>query len=231
MPLAAIERDDAVDVIVPLDEVADLPVARPRAPWRTAIPTNRTAGLPGWHRASPSIRSQHDLRQVAWPPAHRSSPMTTGPVIVGVGGASGADDALALGQLMAAAADATVVPVTASAGTDPAEVLHDAAIARNAAMIVVGSPHRGMLGRARPGSVARRLLTSAACPVAVAPRGYANRRDPRLQRIGAAYEPTREGQAALATAHHMAARTGAELVAIGCGRCTTWRSPGRPPTT
>jgi nucleotide-binding universal stress UspA family protein len=41
--------------------------------------------------------------------------------------------------------------------------------------LVVGSTTKGRLGRIMPGSVGRRLLHDAPCPVAIAPRGYRDR--------------------------------------------------------
>ena len=57
-------------------------------------------------------------------------------------------------------------------GGSAAWVMSDYAERGEVDLIVVGSPHRGALGRVFVGSVANSLLHGAACPVAVAPRGY-----------------------------------------------------------
>ena len=54
----------------------------------------------------------------------------------------------------------------------------------SALAIVVGSSHRGPVGRIVPGSVGERLLHGAPCPVAVAPRGYSGEAFAGIQRIG-----------------------------------------------
>src|SRR5688572_15324143 len=55
----------------------------------------------------------------------------------------------------------------------PARGLYNLAGERGAALIVVGSTHRGPVGRVLRGSVGDNLLNGAPCAVAVAPRGYA----------------------------------------------------------
>ncbi len=51
-------------------------------------------------------------------------------------------------------------------------------------LIVVGSTTRGPLGRLVIGGVGERLLAGAACPVAIAPRGYGDAPPARLARVG-----------------------------------------------
>jgi nucleotide-binding universal stress UspA family protein len=90
-------------------------------------------------------------------------------------------------------------------GGSAAWVMSDYAERGEADLIVVGSPHRGAVGRVFVGSVANSLLHGAACPVAVAPRGYGQqRRDlpPRL--IGVAYDGTPESKVALRHAEALA---------------------------
>jgi len=140
--------------------------------------------------------------------------MTARPVIVGVDGADRARDAVALGRRLADALRAPL-DVVAASGSSPDRLLHDAAVREGAVAIVLGSTARGRIGRIVPGGTARRLLEGAACPVAVAPAGYADLPRTRFRRIGAGFEPTPEGHAALAQAHRLAASTGAELHAVG----------------
>ena len=54
----------------------------------------------------------------------------------------------------------------------PAHGLHNLAVDNAATVAVVGSTHRGALGRVRPGSTGERLLSGSPCAVAVAPHGY-----------------------------------------------------------
>lgn len=55
------------------------------------------------------------------------------------------------------------------ADDSPGEGLLRIAEREHADLIVVGSSHRGTLGRVLPGSVPELLLHSASCPIAVAP--------------------------------------------------------------
>jgi nucleotide-binding universal stress UspA family protein len=78
-------------------------------------------------------------------------------------------------------------------------------------IIVVGSTHRGKIGRVLPGSVGRRLLQGSPCAVAVAPSGYAEERRSAVRIIGVGYTGTAESRQALGWAHSLARRVGARL--------------------
>jgi nucleotide-binding universal stress UspA family protein len=93
--------------------------------------------------------------------------------------------------------------------------LQQVADAESALAIVVGSSDRGPVGRIAPGSVAKRLLHGASCPVAVAPRGYSTEAFAGIQRVGVGYTPGPEAGEALAAAVGVAARTGAALRLLG----------------
>ena len=80
--------------------------------------------------------------------------------------------------------------------------------AESADLVVVGSSHRGALGRAVPGTTAVRLLHSAPCAVAVAPRGY---HGGDIRRIGVAYDGSPEADAALRAAESLALELSASL--------------------
>ncbi len=84
--------------------------------------------------------------------------------------------------------------------------LKDLAAGEQADFIVIGSTHRGQLGRVVPGSVGERLLSGAPCPVAVAPRGYANTDHFGLGLIGAAFDGSPESDIALQYAFALAKR-------------------------
>ena len=80
-------------------------------------------------------------------------------------------------------------------------------------LLVVGSNSRGSLGRWFLGDDTRAALSGAACAVAVAPSGYAERPGP-ISRIGVAYNGTPESETALAVARGLAARCGASIRAL-----------------
>jgi nucleotide-binding universal stress UspA family protein len=88
--------------------------------------------------------------------------------------------------------------------------LRELAEAEESDLIVVGSTHRGRIGRVCPGSVGERVLNEAPCAVAVAPRGLADR-GLQFGTIAIGFDGSKEAQAALQTAIDLAKRTGASL--------------------
>jgi nucleotide-binding universal stress UspA family protein len=92
----------------------------------------------------------------------------------------------------------------------PARGLADEARRRGAPLIAVGASHRSQLGRALFGGTAERLMTGSPCPVAVAPKGYANQ-VARLRTIGCAFDGSAEARAALAWARTLAGAAGCDL--------------------
>jgi nucleotide-binding universal stress UspA family protein len=111
--------------------------------------------------------------------------------------------------------------------------LHEEAERSDADLLVVGSSHRGAIGRVLPGSVTRQVLHAAPCPVAVAPAGL---RDgtPALRRVGVAFDGAPEAVRALAAGARIAAEHGAQLtlltvvapVAVSAGWGGAWVDPG-----
>lgn len=93
--------------------------------------------------------------------------------------------------------------------------LHDVAEAHRAALITIGSTHRGRLGRVFPGTTADRLLTAAPCAIAVAPSGFRHT-EPALGRILVAFDGSAEAIEALGMAVRLALGAGAsiELLAV-----------------
>lgn len=91
--------------------------------------------------------------------------------------------------------------------------LHDVAIELDAAAIVVGSSHRGAIGRVLAGSVGANLLHGAPCPVAIASRGF-ERNTAVFSRIGVGFVDTLEGRGALSAASGIANATGARVDVI-----------------
>jgi nucleotide-binding universal stress UspA family protein len=96
----------------------------------------------------------------------------------------------------------------------------------DAGLIVVGSTHRGTLGRVLPGSVGERLLKGSPCAVAVAPRGYARSGARRIATIGVGYDASRDAGLALRKAQALARRFGARLRMIGVAPEVEELTPG-----
>ena len=106
-------------------------------------------------------------------------------------------------------ATAEVVP-----GTFAARELQRVTERPETGLIVVGSTTRGPLGRLLVGGVGERLLSGAACPVAIAPRGYADAPASGLTRIGVGVDGSDEARLALDAALALARAAGAELRVI-----------------
>jgi nucleotide-binding universal stress UspA family protein len=96
------------------------------------------------------------------------------------------------------------VETRALAGGSPGRMLTECAEAERVGTIVLGSPHRGPIGRALIGSVARGVLHGAPCEVAVAPRAYAGQAHPPCRTIAVAYDGSPEAKAALRRAEDLA---------------------------
>jgi nucleotide-binding universal stress UspA family protein len=81
-------------------------------------------------------------------------------------------------------------------GHSPAHGLHVLSEDAEADLVVVGSSHRGDVGRVLAGSTGERLLNSSPCPVAVAPKGFASDAGtPRM--IGVPFDGSQEANTAL----------------------------------
>lgn len=93
----------------------------------------------------------------------------------------------------------------------PAEGLHRLAEDQDAALLAVGTTHRGSVGRVIPGSVADHLLHGAPCPIAVVPATYAGG---SVRTVAVAYDERPESNGALAAAEQFARRLRARLVVI-----------------
>jgi nucleotide-binding universal stress UspA family protein len=102
----------------------------------------------------------------------------------------------------------------ADAIADPSapHALHSLAESRDAAMVVVGSTHRGAMGRIMPGSTGERLLHGLPCPVAIVPRGYVDA-DP-IRSVGVGYDGSEESEAALHAGYELARHCHATLRVI-----------------
>ena len=104
--------------------------------------------------------------------------------------------------------------------------LHAAAEDEDAAVLVVGSSHRGTIGRLALGSHSERVLTGAPCAVAVAPLGLADNDDWKLKRIAVGYDGSKEAEAAMQTGRRIAVATGGALQLIAVVESTVdgWES-------
>ena len=120
------------------------------------------------------------------------------------------------------------VTTEAIASRTPALALQEVADRDRAQMIVVGSCHRGPVGRTLAGSVGESLLHGASCSVAIAPHGDGERDQDRVQRIAVAFDGSSESWAALETAIGLAERCHATVTAIAVadyptyGYATAW---------
>jgi len=93
--------------------------------------------------------------------------------------------------------------------------LQQVAETESADLIVLGSTHRGQVGRVLPGSVGERLLSGAPCAIAIAPKGYSSGIHPSLGIIGVGYDGGEESKLALAMATDLARGTDSSLRLIG----------------
>jgi nucleotide-binding universal stress UspA family protein len=94
------------------------------------------------------------------------------------------------------------------------KALHELAELEQADLIVLGSSHRGRLGRIYPGSTATRLLHSAPCAIVVAPRGFGRHERAGLRQIAVGYDGLPEARAALRAAEELADAEGAALLLL-----------------
>jgi nucleotide-binding universal stress UspA family protein len=92
-----------------------------------------------------------------------------------------------------------------------AEGLEELAVRERAALVVIGSCHRGAVGRTLAGSVGESLLHGSSRAVAVAPHGYEKR---PIRNIGVAFDGSPEAWTALETATALAEKLGATLTLI-----------------
>jgi nucleotide-binding universal stress UspA family protein len=94
--------------------------------------------------------------------------------------------------------------------TSPARALHHLAEEENADLLVVGSTHRGQVGRVLVGGVTAGVLHHAPCPVAVAPLGYADRPS-KPATVAVGFDGGEESRHALRLAGALAKTCGAQV--------------------
>ncbi len=109
-----------------------------------------------------------------------------------------------------------------------ARALHEVADSEHAELIVIGSSHRGPIGRTFAAGVGESLLHGAPCALAIAPRGYAEREQLRCERLAVAFDGSPESWSALETAIGLTERLGGDLTILtvadylSYGYTTTW---------
>jgi nucleotide-binding universal stress UspA family protein len=96
-----------------------------------------------------------------------------------------------------------------------AQGMHLQAVGERAEIIVVGSSHRGQVGRAALGTHSTRVVHGAPCAVAVAPRGFAETAA-HIRTIAVALDRSEEAADALAFARRVATATDAHLRLVAC---------------
>lgn len=119
----------------------------------------------------------------------------------------------ALERLEAELGDVRATPY-ALAGRSPAQVLSETAEREGALAIVIGSAHRGPLGRTLLGTTGESLMQGASCAVAIAPRDHGPRRSEQLRKIAVAFDGSTESWVALDTAIALARLSGGRLTAL-----------------
>jgi nucleotide-binding universal stress UspA family protein len=91
--------------------------------------------------------------------------------------------------------------------------LHDVATSEGARAIVLGSTHRGPVGRVAVGATGARLLIKAPCSLAVAPRGFRDH-NKRLERVAVAVDGCADCEDALHEAMSLTSALAGSLVAL-----------------
>lgn len=169
-------------------------------------------------------------------------------ILVGVDGAEGGRDALALARDLRGAAGSIVaahVDTAAradaerllrgertAAGVESAELavsgadsvgagLHELAVDVGADLVVVGTSRRHGLARFLVGDDARATIREAGSPVAVAPRGYGGATH-AIRTIGVGFDETGEAAAALALARALAEVHGASVTVVEAVEVASW---------
>ena len=114
-------------------------------------------------------------------------------------------------------------------GVAAARALSEFAEAEHADVIVLGSTHRGGLGRVLPGSVGEHLLHGAPCAVLIAPIGFADRDRLEIASIGVGFDGRNQAGHARDVANGLAADLGAsvETITVAEGRRRSGRSARR----
>lgn len=104
----------------------------------------------------------------------------------------------------------------------PGRALHALAAEEGPLVTVLGSAHRGLLGRILLGSTGEALLSGAPAPVAVAPAGYAGNGSRRLLSIAVAVDGSEEAGNAFESAISLAGHLNSELTILSVAPPPHW---------
>ena len=123
------------------------------------------------------------------------------------------------------------VETRAVVSPSPARAINEFAESDSAVRtIVLGSAHRGAIGRTLLGSVGESLMHGAPCAIAIAPDNYAEIGSGKMQSIAVAFDGSDESRSALDAAIALASRCHATLTVVAVadylsfGYATTWAS-------
>jgi nucleotide-binding universal stress UspA family protein len=130
-------------------------------------------------------------------------------------------------RVLASRTSAIDADVIVKGGPSPARVLHDAAVEHDALLVIVGSTHRGPVGRVAPGTTAERLMHGSPCPVVIVPTGLDA--DWWPHRIAAGFVDVEDGYGALRAAAALARAVDVELRAITAVEPMTGRTAAVAP--
>jgi nucleotide-binding universal stress UspA family protein len=140
--------------------------------------------------------------------AEAAARATGAPLVVVAAGAGGDDAAGRLRSELGLADDVDVRPVDGSPARAITEVIEEL----RPGLVVVGSTHRGGIGRVMASSTAEKVIHGCAAPVAVVPHQH-EMPSGGVRLIAAGFEATDEGRTALRVAAALARATGAKLLA------------------
>ena len=130
-------------------------------------------------------------------------------------------DELAAGFERALGGSSVEASFEALPSPSPADALEALALEQRTRLLVVGSTHQTGWGRVHPGAVGERLLGRTACPLAIAPRGFAEKAPAEaehyLRVLAVGFDGTATGDDALALAAAIAerARGTVRVIAVG----------------
>jgi nucleotide-binding universal stress UspA family protein len=114
------------------------------------------------------------------------------------------------------------------AGAGVAIALQHTAKQQHADLIVLGSSHRGALGRVFVGSVTAETLHAARCPVAVSPVGFRDHSEgTRLARIAVGHDVVEPTPDTLSAGVELCEQTGAELLLVAVAEDAAVDDPER----
>jgi nucleotide-binding universal stress UspA family protein len=108
--------------------------------------------------------------------------------------------------------------------SSPAAGLQSLADEPDVELVIIGSTHRGPVGRVLPGDVASHLLHGSPTAVAVAPVGYAQSPAADLRAIAVAFDGSRESRTAVAEAVRIAGSADAtvRVISVAAPTASAW---------